>query len=70
MAKYKHVFSNEYPVEASQDEEVSEFENNSSYNESKSSDDNCSVGTNLIVTGEIISKDGAVVWNLNPIQNN
>jgi len=53
MAKYKHVFPNEYPVEASQDDEVSEFENNSSYNESESSDDNYSVGTNVIVTEEI-----------------
>ena len=30
MAKYKHVFPNEYPVEASQDEEVK----NSNFNES------------------------------------
>ena len=44
---------------------VSEYKNNTIFNETEYSDDNCSVKTNFCIT----SNDGAVVWNLNPFQN-
>ena len=64
IARDIHVYPAEYPEEASQDE----YENKTSYNESESSDDNWSVETDEVITEEIISTDGAVVWNLNPFK--